>query len=173
MRDWYLRGHFAMAGHPLSGFRKPPRAATMPSFQDEGGGHVKVEAVWAYMTDFANATVINPAAREQRLTSEGPPRKGSTYVWIGELWGRRFESNAEVTEFEPNRKWAYRSTSGSNASSGSYTLEPVADGTRVTVTGDGDVGRVGRLFGPLIARTVRRNLDTGLANAKAALEAQG
>jgi hypothetical protein len=99
----------------------------MPSFQDEGGGRVQVdasivinrpvEAVWAYTTDFANATVINPAAREQRLTSEGPPRKGSTYVWIGELWGRRFES--------------------------------------------------------LIARTVRRNLDTGLANAKAALEAQG
>ncbi|MGZ8722730.1 MAG: SRPBCC family protein [Aeromicrobium sp.] len=135
--------------------------------------HRPVEAVWVYMTDFANATVINPAAREQRLTSAGPLQKGSTYVWIGELWGRRFESNAELTEFELNRRWAYRSTSGSNASSGSYTLEPVADGTRVTVTGDADVGWVGRLFGPLIARTVRRNLDTGLAKAKAALEAQG
>ncbi len=65
----------AMAGLAQSGCGKPPRAAMMPSFADEGRRQMKVdasivtsqpiEAVWAYMTDFANATVVNPALEAQ------------------------------------------------------------------------------------------------------------
>lgn len=130
-----------------------------------------VEAVWTYMTDFANVSVINPSAIEQRLTSEGPLQKGSTYVFVAQFLGRRFETNAELTEFEPNRKWAYKSTSRP-ASAGSYTLKPVAGGTKLTLSGETEIGGFFKLVEPMMAGMVKRNLETGLAKAKAVLEAQ-
>ena len=59
-----------------------------------------------------------------------------------------------------------------NASSGSCTLEPVEGGTRLTMSGETEVGGFGRLLWPLMGGMARRNLATGLAKVKRVLEAQ-
>ena len=131
-----------------------------------------VEAVWAYVSDYANASVINPGTIEQRLTSEGPLQKGSTHLWVGQFLGRRIEANAVVTEFEPNRKWAYKTTSGPFASAGSYSVEPVEGGTKLTLSGEAEVGGFFKLAEPVMAGMMKRTFETGLANVKDVLEAQ-
>jgi uncharacterized membrane protein len=130
-----------------------------------------VEAVWAYMSDFANLPQWNTGTIETRLISEPPVRKGSTYIWVGQFLGRRMEVTSEVTEFEPNRAWAYKSISGPFASTARYSLEPVNGGTRVTISAEGDVGGFFKLAEPVMAAMTKRQLEGTLANLKDILEA--
>jgi len=44
--------------------------------------------------------------------SEGDSEIGTSFRSIGHLMGRRVQSTFEVTEFEPNRKYAFKSLSG-------------------------------------------------------------
>jgi uncharacterized protein YndB with AHSA1/START domain len=132
-----------------------------------------VEAVWAYVIDFEKGPLWNPAAIEMRLISEGPLRKGTTYVWVGQWLGRRMESTAEVTEFEPNRKWGYKVISGSFPGTALTTLEPVAGGTRMTIRSEAEMGGFFKLAEPVMARMSRRQLEGMLANLKDLLEVEG
>ena len=77
-----------------------------------------------------------------------------------------------VTEFEPNRKWAYKTTSGPFASAGSYSVEPVEGGTKLTLSGEAEVGGFFKLAEPVMAGMMKRTFETGLANVKDVLEAQ-
>jgi uncharacterized protein YndB with AHSA1/START domain len=132
-----------------------------------------VEAVWAYVTDFEKMSLWNPATVETRLTSEGPVRKGSTYVWVGQWLGRHIESNCEVTEFDPNRKWSYRIVSGPLPGTASTMLESVDGGTKVTLSSEGEMGGFFKLAEPVVARMSKRQIEGMLANLKDMLEAAG
>jgi uncharacterized protein YndB with AHSA1/START domain len=132
-----------------------------------------VADVWAYVIDFEKGPLWNPATIETRLISEGPLRKGTTYVWVGQWLGRRMESTAEVTEFEPNRKWGYKVISGSFPGTALTTLEPVAGGTRMTIRSEAEMGGFFKLAEPVMARMSRRQLEGMLANLKDLLEVEG
>jgi hypothetical protein len=59
--------------------------------------------------------------------------------------------NADVTEFDPNRGWGYKSISGPFASAARFNLEPVNGGTRVTISEEGKVGEFFKLAEPVMA----------------------
>jgi uncharacterized protein YndB with AHSA1/START domain len=132
-----------------------------------------VEAVWAYISDFETMPLWSTGTIETRLISEPPVRKGSTYVWVGQFLGRRMEVTSEVTEFEPNRAWAYKTISGPFASAARYSLEPLNGGTRVTISAEGDVSGFFKLAEPVMAAMTKRQFEGALANLKDILEAQG
>ena len=52
--------------------------------------------------------------------------------WVAEVGGERREWDAEITEQEPDRVIAWRSTGGT-PNSGRVEFAPIADGTRVSV----------------------------------------
>lgn len=131
-----------------------------------------VETVWAYISDFANMPVWSTGTVEMRLISEPPVRKGTTYVWVGQALGRRAEVTSEVTEFEPNQAWAYKSISGPFASAARYSVEPADGGTRVTVSAEGEIGGFFKLAEPVLAAMMKRQTEGALANLKDILEAQ-
>lgn len=131
------------------------------------------EQVWAYVTNFEKSSEWNPATLEMRLTSDPPVRKGSAYVWVGQFLGRRIETNAEVTAFEPNREFAYKIVSGPFPGTASTTLEAANGGTRVTLTSEADMGGFFKLAEPVMAAMSKRQLEGMLANLKDILEAQG
>ena len=130
------------------------------------------ETVWAYMSNFEKTSTWNPATVEMRLTSEPPLREGSTYTWVGQFLGRRIESNAEVTVFEPNREFAYKIVSGPFPGTASNRLESVAGSTQVVLTSEADMSGFFKLAEPVLAAITRRQLDGMLANLKDILEAQ-
>lgn len=130
------------------------------------------EAIWPYLVDSDKGPLWNPATLEIRLTSEPPLRKGSTYVWVGQWLGRHIESNSEVTEFEPGRKFAYRIVSGPFPGAATTTLAPIDGGTQVTIISEGEVGGFFKLAEPVMARMSRRQIEGMLANLKDLLEAE-
>ena len=59
------------------------------------------------------------------MISAGPIGVGSTYRAVGKGFGRPAVRENEVTEFEPNRRWAVRSRTGSPATRASATFHLV------------------------------------------------
>ena len=131
-----------------------------------------LEEVFAFVTDFDNATQWMAELVEGKQTSEGPLGVGTTLSGVARPMGRRVESTQEVVEYEPNSKYAIKSTSGPVASQDNYTFESVAGGTKLTRVAEAEVSGVFKLAEPLFARMMRRQFETNFANLKDLLEAQ-
>ena len=130
------------------------------------------EEVFAYITDIKKLSEWMSDLVEAKQTSEGPVGVGTTISAVANPLGRRAESTQEVTEYEPNRKFAFKSTSGPVESKDEYTLESVAGGTKLTRVAEAKMGGFFKLAEPLAVRMMRRQFETNFANLKDLLEAQ-
>ena len=84
----------------------------------------------------------------------------------------RAESIQEVAEYEPNSRYAIKSTSGPVSNEDEFTFKPVAGGTKVVRLTEGKIGGFFRLAEPLVVRMLERQFETNFANLKDLLEAQ-
>jgi hypothetical protein len=66
--------------------------------------------------------------------SEGMISLGSLFRSVGHVLGRRNVGTFEVTEYEPNSKYGFRSLTGPLDSHTSYTLEISSGGTKVSIS---------------------------------------
>jgi uncharacterized protein YndB with AHSA1/START domain len=130
------------------------------------------EEVFAFVTDPGNMTQWMAELVEGKQTSEGPLGVGTTLSAVAKPLGRRAESTQEVVEYEPNSKYAFKSTSGPVASQDNYTFEPVAGGTKLTRVAEAEMSGFFKLAEPLMVRMMQRQFDTNFANLKDLLEAQ-
>src|SRR5680860_1449629 len=71
-------------------------------------------------------------ALEARRVSDGPTTVGTEFVQVTHFLGRRFEPQFEVTEFEANHRFSFKSTSGPFPIETFETFEPTGSATRVT-----------------------------------------
>jgi carbon monoxide dehydrogenase subunit G len=128
------------------------------------------EQVFAFVADPWNEPRWAPAVAETRQVSPGPVQVGTTFEETVRFLGRRFEIAFEVTEYEPNRRMAVRMTSGPSRTTGVRVVEPVADGTRLTIQAEGRSGLFFGLAEPFVGWSIQRLLRKALANVKQALE---
>jgi uncharacterized protein YndB with AHSA1/START domain len=84
-------------------------------------------------------------------------------------FGRRVPADYEITEFEPDRKIAFRAIAGPVRPQGSYVLEPTANGTRVTFALRATPSGLAKLMTPMVARTMRSEVAQ-LGRVKEVLE---
>ena len=91
---------------------------------------------------------------------------------VRKLLGRRLESTAEVTAYEPNAKIAFKSTSGPVQYEAWYIFEPVDAGTKLTIVGEAETGGFFKLAEGLVVRQFEKEMQTALAALKDILEAQ-
>jgi uncharacterized protein YndB with AHSA1/START domain len=131
-----------------------------------------VEEVFAFVTDPEKMTKWMAELVEVKQTSQGPVGVGATFNAVAKPLGRRAESTQKVVEYEPNRKFAIKSTSGPVESKDNYTFESVADGTRIARVAEAEMSGFFKLAEPLFVRMMRRQFDTNFANLKDLLEAQ-
>lgn len=131
-----------------------------------------VEEVFAYVTHPENDTQWQSAVLESGLVGEGPMGVGAKVREVRELMGRRLESVAEVTEYEPNVKIGHKSTSGPVEYEAWYTFEPVDDGTKLTIAGQADIGGFFKLAEGLVARQFEKEMQAALTALKDILETQ-
>jgi hypothetical protein len=89
--------------------------------------------------------------------------------------GRRFEAPFQVIDYEPNRRYAHRSTEGHPVPvTMAFTYELVSsEGTRFTSRIEGEPGGFFGLVGPVLERALRRQMRTNLETLKDLLEARG
>lgn len=104
--------------------------------------------------------------------SEGAPAIGASFRSIGHLMGQRNLSTYEVTEYEPNRKYGFRSLSGPLQSQTSYTFEIVDDSTKVTVSTQANVGNSFQVTDDNLEEKMKKQLKENLITLKNLLEAE-
>ena len=126
--------------------------------------------VFAYLTDIDKETEWQTELIEAKQTSAGPISVGTTVREVRRFMGRRMEVVFQITEFEPNEKMAFQSTSGPFPMHGQYTLQPVDGGTKVTFFIEGELSGVFKMAEPIVAHTAKRQMDADLARLKTILE---
>jgi uncharacterized protein YndB with AHSA1/START domain len=134
-----------------------------------------IEEVFAFTSNPENEPLWRPELLELEQTSDGPIGAGTTFREVMQFLGRRIESTGEITEYEPNKRNAVKSTSGPFPFEITGTFEPVEGGTEVTFEVEAEIGGFCGFFRfaePLVARMGKRQMETQLANLKDLLEAQ-
>ena len=112
--------------------------------------------VYAFLADPSNLRLWQEGVEEVRGAFRGPLAAGSTFTEVRTFMGKRVESELEVTASEPGREFSLRSLSGPVRFSARHLLEPTDDGTRLTLVGDVDAGRLFGLAGGLVRRAAER-----------------
>ena len=129
-----------------------------------------IEEVFGVLSNVENNPKWSAAFLDVNKTSEGPIGVGTTWRGVGKFLGRQVEVELEETEYEPNQKSAQKSTSPF-PSNQQMTFESVDGGTRLNVRFEADTGGFFKLAEPLLASTVKRNIEGELANLKDLMEA--
>ena len=129
-----------------------------------------VEDVFAYVADQTNAVQWQSGIVEVRRLTEGPSGLGTRHTIVRTFLGRRLAVENEYVAFEPDRRIVFRTTSGRMPLEASYVVEPVAAGTRVTSTIEMEASGVVSLAEPLIAISLRREMDAAFRELKRLLE---
>ena len=127
--------------------------------------------VFDYMMDMANLPEWQSSAIEAHW--EGERAAGSHIKEVRKFLGKHIESEVEVTEYEPNRRFCLKTLSGPVPFSVEHTFEPIDGGTRITFVGDGDPGGFFKLAEPVVARTAERQFKSDFDTLKDLLEARG
>ena len=130
-----------------------------------------VEEVFALLSNLENYPKWSSAFLEVQKTSEGPIGVGTTWRAVQKAFGQRLESEVEVTEYEPNRKYAQVTKSGPIPVEVLVTFEPIEGGTRVSSALEAEVGGFFKLAEPLVKSMAKRSIETDNANLKDLMEA--
>ena len=132
------------------------------------------EKVFAFGIDNKKMNDAMKDFAESEITSKGPFGVGTTIHFVGKAGGQQLEWDMEVTEFEKNKKIAYRSVGASKFKmTNSTTLEPTAKGTNVTYSVDYKLpySILGKLVDKLrVSKDIDRDNTKLLENIKKALD---
>ena len=129
-----------------------------------------VEEVFAFMERPENMPRWAESVVEAEQTSPGPVGAGTTCRLRSKAMGRRLDQNFVATEYEPNRVYATKTTSGPFPMEVKYTVEPVDGGTMLHVASSADLSGFLRLAGPVLNRMGQRQIRADHANLKKLLE---
>ena len=130
-----------------------------------------IEEVFAFMSETKNLPLWQTDVVEARHAPEGPVQVGTKMSIVRAFMGRKMEGTADIVEYAPPTRYAYKTTSGPEVT-GVNTCEAVAEGTRFTTMFDMQTGGLFSLADPLVSRTIKRSVESGLATLKDVLESR-
>jgi uncharacterized membrane protein len=131
-----------------------------------------VEEVFAFLTNIENLKSYARGVTEAEWLPPGYVGIGSRFRVVRSVMGRAHDLTCEVTDVRPNRKFMFRSISGSKVDFGGGVIFEDANGsTRVTLISEAEEPRgVLKLAVPMFVRTLRDELNVELASVKRHLE---
>jgi uncharacterized protein YndB with AHSA1/START domain len=124
--------------------------------------------VFDYITDADRLPEWQSSAVEAQW--QGEKAQGARIREVRKFLGRRMESELEVTEYEPDRRFALKTLSGPVPFSVTQMLEPRDGGTKITFVGEGEPGGFFRLGEPIVARVAERQFKSDYETLKDILE---
>jgi carbon monoxide dehydrogenase subunit G len=128
--------------------------------------------VFEFLCDLENVPKWNYAIVETRKTSDGPVRVGTTYRQVRSLPSRS-EETLQVSELEPDRRFAVHGGLGPFEGTLSYELEKIGGSTRLTNGVDLDAHGIKRLAAPIVSGRIREAVGANLETLKQLLEGKG
>jgi hypothetical protein len=96
---------------------------------------------------------------------------GTNFQSVGHLMEYRIQSTFEVTAYEPNLKYGFKSTSGPLQSFTTYTLEIIKSCTQVSLSIQANVINLIGLNENVLEKKMKKQLKENLAMLKSILEA--
>ncbi len=127
--------------------------------------------VFDFLSNMENNMKWRTSQQEVTKLSEGPIGVGTTYRMVNHVLGRQLETQAEVIEYEPNRKYTTRDKSENLPLKAQRIFEAVEGGTRVTLILQVDPSGVFKIAAPLFATMAKRSLESDVTNLKNLMEA--
>lgn len=103
---------------------------------------------------------------------DGANTTGSFFRSIGHLLGYRVQGLFEVTEYEPNRKYGFKSLSGPLHSQTSYTFESNGNSTKFSISTQAHAVNSFKINERLMERKMKKQLKENLVLLKNLLEAE-
>jgi len=97
---------------------------------------------------------------------------GTFFRSVGHLMGERVQGTYEVTDFEPNRKYGFKSLSGPLHSQTCYTFEIANGSTQVNVSTQANVGKSSQMDERILEKKMKKQLKENLKMLKELLEEQ-
>jgi uncharacterized protein YndB with AHSA1/START domain len=95
-----------------------------------------VSKVFSYVTAVENHTAWQPGIQSAQLTPPGPVGVGSVYHYTTEVMGKRYETQIQVSAFEPNKKWATKTVGVPRPVETVYVFEEAGNATHLTISMD-------------------------------------
>lgn len=128
-------------------------------------------AVFAYLSDFTTTEQWDPGTVRTTRTS-GDGGVGTTYHNVSRFAGRETELTYEVTEHQPDNRFALRGENKTVIARDTMELAPAGTGTRVTYTADFEFKGLAKYAAPLFAPAFKKlgdEAEKGLRESLAGL----
>lgn len=127
------------------------------------------EDVFPYLTDPAKHSAWMDVSEAQSIDGQ-PAHIGSRIRTVIAKGPLHLKLEYEVSELEPNRKFAYRSTAGPMNWNGQFTIRPEGAGSRIASAGTMELRGLLRILSPLMAAEVRNGEAAELRKLKQLVE---
>jgi len=133
----------------------------------------QADELWAKFSDLFSAPRLPGSSMSLRQTSPGPMRLGTTIQARRVILGFETRLIETITEWDPpNALTATIEGRPLRFMVERFTLEPTAEGTRITDTIDGEVRLALRLIWPVLEPFMRRQRRKSFLDLKAKLESE-
>jgi uncharacterized protein YndB with AHSA1/START domain len=131
-----------------------------------------IEEVWKLITDMSKVPKWDTAVLEVRQTSTGPFGLSSTVEVRQKM--RNMTFSQRVTEYEPNQKLSFETTSGPGKGTIlTFSVETIEGKTRFTKADDPlKFSGIYKLLGPFITPMLKRESEAAVGNVKRVLESE-
>jgi uncharacterized protein YndB with AHSA1/START domain len=129
-----------------------------------------VEDVSAFAGDPGNAPSWYVNIESVRWQTPPPVQVGSRMDFVASFLGRRIEYTYEVVDLVPGERLVMRTAQGPFPMQTTYTWEPAAGGTRMTLRNNGSPRGFARVTAPVMELAMRRAMTKDLAALKRRLE---
>lgn len=104
--------------------------------------------------------------------SEDTSARGTSFRSIGHLMGQRNLSTFEVTEYEPNKRYAFKSLSGPFHLQTCYTFQIADRSTKINISTQADVVESFKMDERVLEKKMKKQLKEDLATLKDLLETE-
>lgn len=130
------------------------------------------DRVFDFLTDVDNLPKWQTGVIQSKRLTEGSVRAGFQFEETAKVGPWRLHTICTVTDIKAGERFAFQAkSSGPLDYEGSFDLQPVAGGTRLTLNGSARLKGLWRLLQPVLAGDLRKETRTELETMKRLLEA--
>lgn len=134
--------------------------------------HRPVKQVFDFISASENDAQWQYGALASFQITQNPIGLGTLFSSLGHFLGRRLQGKFEVTEYEPNKKYGFRSLSGPLQLQTVYIFDIFPGGTRVDASMHVSQGGFFKLSDAFVTKFAKKQLKENLAALKTLLESE-
>ena len=133
--------------------------------------YLPLNLVFAFVTTPENDFQWQYGTLASTQISRGEIGRGTLFRAVSHLMGRRIETVYEITVFELDKRYGFKSVSGSVDSYTLYTFETSKGATRINLSIETNPRDVFKLNNPIVVKKFKKEYKENLAMLKNILEA--